>query len=378
MQAVDERNTMHANTPAKTLDDLSMWVGSGRVYSQDQPQGSSGRSVGQAIDDVADAEALGIRRAILSERYNLKHASTFLGIAAGRTSRIDLATGVMAIRSRHPLLTAAMGATMHAAVGPRLVLGVGKSEPAWIDRDGAGRATTYQEVIDYVDILRRLWRGERVTYSGPAGRFAKMALGDCYEGPPPQVWYGTIGNPLGARTAAHPVFDGAMLWPCMTPDAVRNAVTRIRGAAESNLRDPSSVRIIAPVITAPELSDHETRALAHARLITYATWPGYAEVFAKINNWALEPFKAIAAHPMFTAMPDVSADLSFHREELMDPASLVPNTWIEESCAIGSVEACAKKLKEFKDAGADEIATYGSTPAQNAALVSAWRDMKAS
>jgi 5,10-methylenetetrahydromethanopterin reductase len=361
---------------ATVLDDLSAWVGSGRLYSTDQPEGTSGRSVGQAIADVAEAEALGFHRALLSERYNLKHASTFLGIAAGRTSRIDLATGVLAIRSRHPLLVAAMGATMHAAVGPRLVLGLGKSLPGWIDTTGTGRQTTYQEMVGYVDILRRLWAGETVTYDGPVGRFTNMAIGDRYQGPPPQVWFGTIGNPLGAKTAANPVFDGVMLWPCMTPGAVHTAVQRIRKACEEVYdRDPGSIRIMAPVVTAPELSDHEVRALCHARLITYATWPGMDEVFANVNGWSVDPFRAISAHPMFSGLTATTADLAFHREQMMDPASLIPDAWVEESCAIGSVPACVKKLQQFKDAGADEIATYGSTPRQNAGIVEAWREI---
>jgi 5,10-methylenetetrahydromethanopterin reductase len=356
-------------------EDLSIWVGSGRLYSQDQPRGSSGRSVRQAISDVVEAEELGFRRAILSERYNLKHASTFLGIAAGRTTRIDLATGVLAIRSRNPLLVAAMGATLHAAVGPRLVLGLGKSMPLWIDNTGTNRPTTYRELVDYATILRQLWAGERVTYRGPAGSFDGIALGDRYDGPPPQLWYGTMGFELGARTAANKVFDGAMLWPCMTPSAVRTVVERIRAERAANGEDPASVRIMAPVITAPNLSDYETRALCHARLITYATWPGIDEVFSKMNDWDVEVFKRVAAHPMFNQMGAATADLAYHREEMMDPASLIPDAWIEESCAVGSVETCIAKLRELKDAGADEIGIYGSTPEQNAELIAAWRSL---
>ena len=33
----------------------------------------------------------------------------------------------------------------------------------------------------------------------------------------------------------------------------------------------------------------------------------------------------------------------------------------------------ADMLREFKNAGADEITTYGSTPGQNAGLLAAWR-----
>ena len=42
--------------------------------------------------------------------------------------------------------------------------------------------------------------------------------------------------------------------------------------------------------------------------------------------------------------------------------------------AFGTVDDCVKSLSRFIDAGADEIATYGSTPAQNGRLVTAWRE----
>jgi hypothetical protein len=47
-----------------------------------------------------------------------------------------------------------------------------------------------------------------------------------------------------------------------------------------------------------------------------------------------------------------------------------------ETSAVGSIGDCVKTLAAFRDAGADELATYGSTPAQNSALLRAWRDRR--
>lgn len=47
---------------------------------------------------------------------------------------------------------------------------------------------------------------------------------------------------------------------------------------------------------------------------------------------------------------------------------------MSESCALGSVDQCVATLARFRDAGADELVTYGSTPNQNAALAAAWAD----
>jgi alkanesulfonate monooxygenase SsuD/methylene tetrahydromethanopterin reductase-like flavin-dependent oxidoreductase (luciferase family) len=86
----------------------------------------------------------------------------------------------------------------------------------------------------------------------------------------------------------------------------------------------------------------------------------------------MEPVQALRSHKQLTESDKV-ADRRFHRHELLEPARLVPDEWIEETCALGSIENCVERLQQFHDAGADEIASYGSTPAQNARLVDAWR-----
>jgi hypothetical protein len=61
---------------------------------------------------------------------------------------------------------------------------------------------------------------------------------------------------------------------------------------------------------------------------------------------------------------------------MMDVAAAVPDEHMLDCCAIGTVDECVTSLRRFLDAGADEVATYGSTPQQNASLIAAWRDRK--
>jgi alkanesulfonate monooxygenase SsuD/methylene tetrahydromethanopterin reductase-like flavin-dependent oxidoreductase (luciferase family) len=127
------------------------------------------------------------------------------------------------------------------------------------------------------------------------------------------------------------------------------------------------------VITAPDLDDVETRALAHARAVTYLDAPGYGEVLVQLNGWDPALLAPLRDHAQLKDLPTMVSDLSFHRTELLGPASLVPDEWMQQSCAIGSVAQCVQTLRRFRAAGADEIVTYGSTPNQNAALADAWR-----
>jgi len=355
------------------LPDLSAYVISGRVVQEAQPgeHETDARTPAEGVEDGVDAERIGFRRVFLSERWNLKEAAVILGAIAARTERIEIASGIITTAARHPLHMAGMAATFQATFGPRFVLGLGRGNPGWLS--GAGLAMIgYPALADYVDILRRLWRGERVTYSGPVGEFSHLQLEDVHALEPPPVWFGTLGQPLGARTAAA-CFDGVLLPPVFTPDATETIVGRLRTECERIGRDPASLRVCQSVITAPDLDELETRALAHARAVTYLDAPGYGEMLVELNGWDRAPLERLRDHEQFKDLPTVS-DLSFHRTQLLGPASLVPDDWMEQSCALGPVAKCVETLRNFRAAGADEIVTYGSTPNQNAALAEAWRD----
>lgn len=309
----------------------------------------------------------------MSERYSVKEAGSILGGVGALTSRIDYGTGLISAASRHPLMTAALGATQHACYGPRFILGIGRSEPGWFAN--ADRST-YQGIIDHATIVKQLWAGATVTYDGPAGSLSGVALGDRYEGPAPKIYLGIGGKPLGAKAAAQPCFDGVLLFPMITPEATKRAVDNLRTACERIGRDPQSLHIVQPVVTAPDLPEEETRALANARMVTYVTWPN-GRAMMELNGWDTAVADRIKEHPLFQNMPDREADLAFTREQLLEPAKLIPEHWVDDCSALGPLKRCVAKLREYKDAGADELATYGSSPAQNASLIQAWRNATA-
>jgi probable F420-dependent oxidoreductase len=351
-------------TEAPVVEDLSAWIIAGRVTADSAKAG---------LQDAIDAEQLGFKRVFMSERYSVKEAGSVLGGVGALTSRIDYGTGLIAVQSRHPLMTAALGATQHACYGPRFIIGVGRSEPGWFANTGR---FTYQGIIDHATICKRLWAGESITYDGPAGTLEDVRLGDLYPGPAPKIYLGMGGKPLGSKAAANPCFDGVLLFPMITPEATRRAVDNLREACERVDRDPDSLHIVQPVVTAPDLPEEETRALANARMVTYVTWPN-GRLMMELNEWNTSVADRIKAHPMFQNMPDREADLSYTREQLIEPAKLIPDHWIDDSSALGPVDKCVAKLQEYKDAGAHELATYGSSPAQNATLIEAWRGRRA-
>jgi probable F420-dependent oxidoreductase len=363
----------HSDTDlAPVVDSLSAYVIAGAVSSRrvDAEHETTSRTPAQGIQDGVDAERIGFRRVWLSERLDIKTADVILSGIAARTSRLEVGSGVIAAGTRNPWLTAALGATMQACYGPRFVLGLGRGDKGSF-RGSEVEVSSYKRTSDYIDIVRRLWSGETVSYDGPAGRFDELRLSETYHGDPPPIWLAGYAFPRGAQLAAEKA-DGVLLIPMLTPSAVRAARERIAAACDRAGRDPSSVRVAALVVTAPDLDDAETRALAHSRMVTYLTYPGNGETMVEVNGWDPAVLDAIRGHELLRGLKDVP-DRIFQRHQLLKVADAVPDEYIRECSAIGSVPECVDSLQRFIDAGADEIAVYGSTPAQNAELVAAWR-----
>lgn len=324
-----------------------------------------------ALDEAELAEEVGLGRLWLSERYDLKEAGVLLGGMAARTSRLRLGTAALFPGSRPPILTAALGATMHSAFGPRFTLGLGRSMGAYI-RNANMRAISFQELEDYASLFRRLWAGETVDYDGPIGTFTALHMADQYDGPNPEIYSIMLGGPKACKVAAGPLFDGVYLQPFMTADAVRQSVGWIREECERIGRDPDELTICSPMISAPELSDEAARAYMHARMVTYLGQPGMPENYTRVNGWDMALIDPIRNHPMFADDPE-RIDHNFHRSQLLEVANLVPDEWMYGTSLTGPVEDCVQKMQTYKDAGADEISFYGSTVAENANLVRAWR-----
>jgi probable F420-dependent oxidoreductase len=332
------------------------------------------RSATPAITEAQDAERLGFERVWMCERYNLKEAGVVLSACALSTSRIQVAPGPVAISARPPIVTAALGASMQSLYPGRFVLGVGRgATPQYLAGHGFSQVG-YDALIDTCTIIKRLWRGESVTYDGPAGSYAGLKLDDLPEGDPPEIVFLHLGGPRASRAAANPVFDGAMLVDLMSPEAVHNSVVIMREECERLGRDPANLRIGAPVVTAADLSDAETLALVHARLVLFLQIPWAGEHLAKINGWDVSVVHRIREHPLFANLTANTADQAFHREEVVEVAKVIPESYIHDAAALGTADECVKALRRYTDAGADEIAFYGSSPAQNESLIAAWRD----
>lgn len=347
---------------APVVEDMSIHVLPGRV-----------RDPRVGLDEVRLAEKLGFKRVWLPERYSNKEAAVTLSAMAAATTRIGIGTGPLTLAARPPLITAAIGTTLHSFYGPRFTLGVGRGDSTWAPAHGIA-ALDYPALVDWVDIIKRLWRGEVVDYEGPAGRYHHLKIDDRPPGPIPRTAMFHFGGPKASKAAAHPAFDEVGFSPMLKPEVMYESIQQTRREAERIGRDPDSIHFIAPVSSAPEMDEDDMRILVAARIVIYLQVPQLGAAFMKMNRWEQSVRDAICNHPKFANMMTGLVDNSFHRDELLDVARIVPEKWLRDVAAIGSIDECVKKLQEFRDTGCHEIDFYTSSPAQNARLIGAWRE----
>ena len=363
-----------AAEPAPVCDDFSAFIIAGAVSCDETKfqRETEGRTPAQGVQDGVDAERLGFRRVFISERWDIKLADVILAAVGARTSRLELATGIIVPTTRHPWSVAALGATMQACFGPRFVLGLGRGDVGAFRGMGIPQAT-YRTMVDSANMSRRLWAGESIAYEGQLGTFDALMSHETYPGPQPPIWIAGFCHEKGAAAAAA-AYDGVILPPMLTPAATGAAVARIRSACERIGRDPAEIRIVQPVVTAPDMDEFEARSISTGRLVTYLQYPYYGDILATANGWDLGVVQRMRDHALFQGLDRVG-DLTFHRHQMVEgPGSVIPWEWILDCSAIGTPEECATSLRRFIDAGADEVTTYGSTPLQNAPLIAAWRE----
>jgi 5,10-methylenetetrahydromethanopterin reductase len=325
-------------------------------------------------EELTTGERLGLGSVWLSERLNTKSVEVCSGVAAALTTRMGIASGLMSnMPLRNPLVSAAYASTMSKLTGDRFALGIGRGVNALADRTGTPRLT-FRLMNDYIDVMRRLWRGETVSHDGPAGRFEGLALGAELETPPP-----IIAAAMGDQTArwAGRVCDGVVFNSLWSAKAVANSAEMVRQGAEEAGRNPAEVRIWTVLVTACDVPRDVMLATIIRRMNTYLYIPGMFEDLCQVNGWDPAPLpklRAALAEIDTTSATGVVGDEATTRDhtQLERLAAMYPEEWIAEGNAVGDPEQALRAVRDRLDAGADGILFHGTHPADLATLLTAW------
>lgn len=125
-----------------------------------------GRPFHELASEAADYESAGLDSATLGEAYSFDAVSQ-LGYLAARTSRIELATGILALDARTPATLAMTAAGLDYVSEGRFRLGIGASGPQVVEGfHGAPFGHAVGKTRETIDICRTVWRREPLRHEG--------------------------------------------------------------------------------------------------------------------------------------------------------------------------------------------------------------------
>ena len=161
-----------------------------------------------------EAEAMGfdgiwVHDAMMGRRTTAAYCPiTALTAVAAQTDRLKLCTGILTPQVRNPVMTAQQWATLYEISGGRAIMGVGMGAgtPTLIKREFEGLASLKHDTAlnpaelykkrgkvfdECLDVMRRLWSEDKLTYRGDYFSFNEITLGYARPSEMPPVLVGS-------------------------------------------------------------------------------------------------------------------------------------------------------------------------------------------
>ena len=174
-----------------------------------------------------------------------------LSYLAGQTERIRLATSVMIVPHRNPLVAAKALTTIDVLSKGRLVVGIGAG---WMREEfEALGIPAFEErgavTDEYIQAIKELWTSDNPTFEGQYCRFSDITfLPKPAQQPHPPIWVGGESRRAMRRAARYcngwyPI-DSNPQFPLSTPEQLDEGIKLLRDYAEKEGRDPSDIDVI--------------------------------------------------------------------------------------------------------------------------------------
>jgi F420-dependent oxidoreductase-like protein len=305
-----------------------------------------------AVHVARRAEQLGYTMALVPEGFR-SDAVSVLGAVAAVTERIGLASGLMQIPARTPVMTALSAATLHALSGGRFRLGLGVSNPdvslGWY---GQPFEHPLQRTREYVEIVRLALRGEPVRYAGKHYRLppdgtteaAQLRAAAIHSDIP--ILLGAIGR--RSLKLADKIADGWIGAFC-SPQRIADSLAHCRTAGVKRGIGGGRAFEVLPSVPIAVNADLEAAA---------APLRGYFANFIGLGSSERSIYYRLAAELGYE-----SAAADIHRYcragDRAAAARAVPLELIDEVSLIGDVPRIARRMAAYERAG---VTTLGLTP----------------
>ena len=315
------------------------------------------------VDYVCRAEALGYTHAWLADSQMIwSDCYATLALAAYRTDRIRLGTGIAVSGTRPAPVTAASIATINAIAPGRTFLGVGTGNTAM--RIMGKKPHRIAEFDRYLTTLRALLQGDETMHEGKPIRHVMPDHGFVNVKDPIPLYVSGFGPRSLGLAGKHG--DGAVMGMPPSPEVLQIMLDLIRAGAKGAGRTldrasyPTTALTTISVLDPGERTDSD-RVRAECGAFAMATVHYMYDQWRQFGNPPPEVVRPIWDEycAMLADVPDDRLHQRIHAGHncwvLPEEERFVSRELIESTCLVGTAGELAQRLKALEEAGLDQL-----------------------
>jgi alkanesulfonate monooxygenase SsuD/methylene tetrahydromethanopterin reductase-like flavin-dependent oxidoreductase (luciferase family) len=288
----------------------------------------------QAIALAKDSVAAGAKSLWVAEHLGYREAITTCTAFGLSTPDAMLVPTAVSPYLWHPTPTAMAMATLDEIAPGRAAVALGTGNPLFLQESGHVAEKPVRAMRAYVEALRRLWTGEPVHMEGDTFKLAGARL--AFQPNPIPIYIAAMGPDMLKLTGR--IADGVVLSAGLSTQSVRDSIARCNEGASLEGRDPSTLRRAGYLFFGTARDPKEAIDAVRQKL-----------AFVMRN-------KFLAANIKASGIPiDHEAVIAaIARRDIAAAAALVPDEAVEAFGVAGAPDHCARRLRDFIDAGLDE------------------------
>ena len=272
-------------------------------------------------------------------------------VMAAHTETLRIATGVVPVQTRAPIVYGQAAATLaHLAPG-RFALGLGLSSEIIVGQwHGLPYTRSIQQMREAVQVIRMTAAGERVNFEGRFYRLRNFRLAIPPPSPPPRIYLAALG-PRMCELAGE-IADG-VLFTWMPPSAVATSLRHVEAGARRAGRSLADIDVAIYVRTCVTDEPGPVREALAREITSYAIVNAYARFFAECGY--AEEAQAVNA--------------AWKAGDRAGAVKAISGRFLDGLGAVGPAGACREQLAAFAAAGATPV-VFPFTPPGPAARAS--------
>jgi 5,10-methylenetetrahydromethanopterin reductase len=292
--------------------------------------------VRDAVTLAQEAEAAGAASFWIADHVGYRDTLVTATAIAAATASIRMVPTALSPYLRHPTPTAMALASIAEMAPARLEVAVGVGNPLFLQESGQEVVKPIGVIRDYVGALKALWAAQPVQMKGLTFTLAgaKLAFAAPY---PIPVYLSPMKEQMLKLSGS--VGDGLVLSAGLTVSHVRSSLALAEGAAIAAGRQFADLKRAAYIIfIATDASEAAARLLARQKLAFL------------LRNRFLDD--SIRDSGLAIDQPAIIEAVS--RRDLQAATALVPEEAVDAFTVTGSVQTCARRLRDYVDAGVTE------------------------